>query len=81
MKNVLITGGAGFIGSNLCNTLSEKGYNVTALDNLFLGKKENLNNGVKFVKGDVRNIKDLEKAGKKFDYVVHLASGKQCADV
>jgi len=71
---ILVTGGAGFIGSNLCNTLNKKGYQVTALDNLFLGKKENLDKGVKFVKGDVRNVKDLEKAGKKFDCVVHLAA-------
>lgn len=73
-KKVLVTGGAGFIGSNLCNTLVKKGYAVTALDNLFLGKKTNLGEKVKFVKGDVRNIKDLEKAGKDFDYVVHLAA-------
>lgn len=73
-KKVLVTGGAGFIGSNLCNTLVKKGYAVTALDNLFLGKKANLNGKVKFVRGDVRNMKDLEKAGKDFDYVVHLAA-------
>lgn len=73
-KKVLVTGGAGFIGSNLCNTLVKKGYAVTALDNLFLGKKTNLNEKVKFVKGDVRNVKDLERAGKDFDYVVHLAA-------
>lgn len=70
---ILVTGGAGFIGSNLCNTLVKKGYEVTAFDNLFLGKKSNLDPKVKFVKGDVRNIKDLERSGNKFDYVVHLA--------
>lgn len=74
MKKILVTGGAGFIGSNLCNTLLKKGYDVTAFDNLFLGKKENLDQGVKFVKGDVRNKKDLEKINKKFDFVVHLAA-------
>ena len=70
---VLVTGGAGFIGSNLCNTLADKGYQVTAFDNLFLGKKENLSPKVKFFKGDVRKLSDLERAGKTFDYIVHLA--------
>jgi dTDP-glucose 4,6-dehydratase len=42
MKHVLVTGGAGFIGSHLCDALLEKGYAVTALDNLLTGRKENL---------------------------------------
>lgn len=73
-RAILVTGGAGFIGSNLCNTLAQKGYKVTAFDNLFLGKKENLSPRVKFFKGDVRKMADLKRAGKNFDYIVHLAA-------
>lgn len=76
MEKVLVTGGAGFIGSNLCKYLSEE-YEVTAFDDLSLGKKENLTPEVKFVKGDVKNKKDLEKLPEKYDYIVHLA-GASC---
>jgi len=71
MKRVLVTGGAGFIGSNFCNINKGK-YEVTALDNLFLGDKSNLNDGVQFIEGDACNKADLDRAGK-VDYVVHLA--------
>ena len=66
MKNILITGGAGFIGSNVCACLLENGYNVTVADDLknayvshvhFLQEKfENL----KFVKADVCNLHEIE---------------------
>ncbi len=71
MKKILVTGGAGFIGSNFCNINKNK-YEITALDNLFLGDKKNLDPDVKFIKGDACEMKDLDKAGK-VDCVVHLA--------
>jgi len=74
MVKILVTGGAGFIGSNFCNIMAEKGHDVTAFDDLSLGKKENLTEKVKFVQGDVKNRADLEKAGKDFEYIVHLAA-------
>jgi len=74
MAKILITGGAGFIGSNLCNIMVHKGHEVVAIDNLSLGKTENLTDKVKFVKGDVNKKEDLEKAGRDFDYIVHLAA-------
>jgi dTDP-L-rhamnose 4-epimerase len=84
IKNVLITGGAGFIGSSLALKLLGKGYNVTVLDNLspqihgengtsselFLKIKEKVN----FIKGDVINPDDWRKALKNQDAVVHLAA-------
>lgn len=76
MKKVLVTGGAGFIGSNLCNRLCKK-YAVTAFDDLSLGKKENLAKAVKFIKGDVEKIHDLQALSEKYDYLVHLA-GASC---
>ncbi len=71
-KNILVTGGAGFIGSNFCNINKEK-YNITVLDNLFLGDKNNLDPKIKFIKGDACELKDLQKCGHKFDVVIHFA--------
>ncbi len=70
---VLITGGAGFIGSNLAWKLVEKGYEVTVLDNLFLGKTENLPPDAHFIKGDVRDY-SLVKELTKVDVVFHEAA-------
>ena len=82
MKNILITGGAGFIGSRLCEKLVQKNYNVTILDNLssqIHGQGESvLYRKVKeisiFIKGDVRNQEDWKKAIKGQDIIVHLAA-------
>ena len=83
MKNILITGGAGFIGSNLTVKLVSKGYNVTILDNLskqIHGENQDstLYNSIKdkatFILGDVCNKSDWEKALKGQDAVIHLAA-------
>ncbi len=79
MKNILVTGGAGFIGSNLVTNLLQKNYSVTVIDNLSAGKMENLdsaksNPNFKFIQGDIRNPKDLEKAMQGADAVAHLAA-------
>lgn len=84
MKNVLITGGAGFIGSNLALKLKNRGYEVTVLDNLSPQiHGENPDNSytynmikgrVKFIKGSVTNSDDWRNALKGIDVVVHLAA-------
>ena len=81
MKNILITGGAGFIGSNLTKKLVDKGFNVTILDNLskqIHSDGQNLYLSVKdiatFIKGDVRNKSDWKKALKNQHAVIHLAA-------
>jgi len=74
MSKILVTGGAGFIGSNFANIMADKGLEVVALDNLSLGVESNLSDKVKFVKGDVNKKEDLETAGRDFDYIVHLAA-------
>jgi dTDP-L-rhamnose 4-epimerase len=79
MKNVLITGGAGFIGSHLSDELLSKGYNVRALDNLCEqvhgGKKPDyLNKDVELMTGDVRDRNTLQKALKGIDAVCHFAA-------
>lgn len=80
-KNVLITGGAGFIGSNLALKLVEKGYKVTVLDNLseqIHGTNSDLLQSIEgkvtFIKGDVRNRADWQKALLHQHIVVHLAA-------
>jgi len=83
MKNILITGGAGFIGSNLTRKLVEKGFQVTILDNLskqIHGENQNstLYSSIKdiatFMQGDVCNKLDWQKALKNQDAVIHLAA-------
>jgi len=77
-STILVTGGAGFIGSHLTDTLLAAGYNVKVLDNLVNGKTENLSDaskfeGFKFIQGDILNPDDCEKAMQGVDYVFHLA--------
>ena len=81
MNNILITGGAGFIGSNISLKLLKEGYNVTILDNLseqIHGKNAetpfDLKGKVTFIKGDVRNKDDWRKAVQGQDIIVHLAA-------
>ena len=75
-KTFLVTGGTGFIGSNLCNLLINKGYKVKIFDNNFRGslkKISNIKKKVQFINGDIRNYKALSKALKNTDAVIHLA--------
>lgn len=85
MKKVLITGGAGFIGSNIALKLIKKGYVVTVLDSLseqIHGVNpektsplyQSIKDKVKFIKGDVNNRADWEQALEGVDYVIHLAA-------
>lgn len=74
MKNILITGGAGFIGSNLSEYLIDKGYKVQVVDDLSTGKLENLNNlKIKFYKKDILDINKINFK-KKIDIIIHLAA-------
>ncbi len=72
-KRVLITGGSGFLGINLTRYLYKKGYQINILDIADFNYKD-MKSKVKFFKGDIRNIKDVEKAMKGCDYVVHTAA-------
>ena len=78
-KRVLVTGGAGFIGSNLCQALLDKNNKVTCLDNFATGKKANIadfesHKNFRLIEGDIRNLTDCEKAVKGLDYVLHQAA-------
>jgi UDP-N-acetylglucosamine 4-epimerase len=78
-KKVLITGGAGFIGSNLCEELIKLDNYVICLDNFSTGKIENIgtllsHKNFKLVKGDIRNLEDCFSATQNMDYVLHHAA-------
>ena len=77
----LVTGGAGFIGSNLVDKLTEKGWGVIVLDDLSTGKKENINTNAKFYNVDISTMTDLGRTNKNvfrlfegIDIVFHLAA-------
>ncbi len=79
MKKVLVTGGAGFIGSNLCEELLNKGYSVRCLDNFATGKRENLtechkSENFELLEGDIRNFDTCLEACSDADYVLHQAA-------
>ena len=73
---VLVTGGAGFIGSHLVDEALEEGYDVVTIDNLNNGKLENLNKDAKFYKVDIVDIDNLSLVFEKEkpDYIIHLAA-------
>lgn len=78
---ILVTGGAGFIGSNLCETLLLQGHTVRCLDNFATGKIENLlpllekhPETFRLVVGDIRNMEDCQKAVEGMEYVLHEAA-------
>ena len=83
MRKILVTGGAGFIGSNLCDHLINKGYHVVCLDNFSTGHMKNIqhlvdDNNVPFelIEGDIRNFETCIRAVNSVDYVLHTETAK-----
>jgi len=79
MASILVTGGAGFIGSNLCEALLNKGHEVVCLDNFATGHWYNIEpllkiNRFSLIEGDIRNMNDCRKAVKDIQYVFHEAA-------
>ena len=78
-KTFLVTGGAGFIGSNLCEAILNLGCKVRCLDDLSTGRQENVNLFLNnpdytFIKGDIKDLDTCMKACKGVDYVLHQAA-------
>lgn len=78
-RTILVTGGAGFIGSNLCEKLLELGNRVVCLDNFSTGKRENIepflaDSKFTLIEGDIRSLEACQKAVKGVDYVLHEAA-------
>lgn len=81
----LVTGGAGFIGSNICETLVELGYAVRCFDNLSSGSRKNIMHleeagKLTFINGDIRNYEDCKKACEGADYILHNAALSSVAE-
>lgn len=70
----LVTGGAGFIGSNLADTLINQGDKVVIIDNLSTGKKENINSQAEFINADIRNLEEIKPYFNGIDGVFHVAA-------
>jgi UDP-N-acetylglucosamine 4-epimerase len=78
-KRILVTGGAGFIGSNTCENLISEGHDVICLDNFITGRRINIEHlmvspSFHLIEGDIRNIEDCRKAVANIDVVLHLAA-------
>ena len=75
--NFLVTGGAGFIGSNIVDRLISLGHKVVIVDNLLTGSEANINERAKFYSTDITEFDKLEQVFKEndFDYVFHVAAG------
>lgn len=78
-SSILITGGAGFIGSNLCEHFLKAGHKITVLDNFATGHRHNIeaflsNPNFRLIEGDIRNLEDCYKAVEGVDYVLHQAA-------
>jgi len=77
LTKFLVTGGAGFIGSNTVEELLNLGHEVKVLDNLLTGKKENISefiNDIEFIKDDIKDLETVRKSVKGVEYVIHLAA-------
>lgn len=79
MTKILITGGAGFIGSNLVDYFLKKNYQVCVLDNFSTGHRHNISqhegtSGFELIEGDIRNLSDCQRAVQGADYVLHHAA-------
>jgi UDP-glucose 4-epimerase len=80
-RKVLVTGGAGYIGSHVVYTLCDLGHRVTILDNMSLGREENIDRRASFIKGDILKERDLDRVFQdNYDVIFHFAALKAAGD-
>jgi len=72
--NIMVTGGAGFVGTNLIKRLLKDGHNVVSLDNYSTGTEDNHQEGCKYVDADIRDVIDFDYFMEDVDVVYHLAA-------
>ncbi len=78
---ILITGGAGYIGSHVAHDLTELGHKLIIFDNFSTGRKENIPDGAEIIEGDIRNKSDVKKAfSKEINFVFHFAALKAAGE-
>lgn len=80
MKNILVIGGAGYIGSHVVYDLNDRGYNVIVYDDLSTGYESNIDKRSHFIKGDIFDYNLLNKSLENIDTVVHLAALKDAGE-
>lgn len=82
ISKILVTGGAGYIGSHVVESLQKHGYQVIVLDNLYSGKKQNLPPNITFIKASILSINALRQAFTQYnpDAVIHLAALKAAGE-
>ena len=78
-QQVLVTGGAGFIGSHLTEALLGRGYDVRVLDNLSMGKREWVSPNAEFIEGDIRDPDTCRKAAQGCTGIFHMAAMSRSA--
>jgi UDP-glucose 4-epimerase len=74
MTRVVVFGCAGFIASHLCDALVASGHDVVGVDNLSTGKRENINPGISFIEGDIRDFEAVKEVVKGADFVYEMAA-------
>jgi nucleoside-diphosphate-sugar epimerase len=77
MSNYLVTGGAGFIGSNIVEELIRRGEKVRVLDNFSIGKRHNIGpclDAIELIEGDVRSYHIVREASEGMDFILHQAA-------
>ncbi len=79
---IIVTGGAGYIGSHVVLSALDRGYDVTVFDDLSTANEKNINLETKFIKGSINSKEDLLKlfGSDKYDAVIHLAASKACGE-
>ena len=79
-KKILVTGGAGYVGSHIVKALRDKGKSPVVFDNLSTGLRENLLPGIPFIRGDTLSNEHLKQAMNGVDSIIHMAAHKAAGE-
>ena len=79
-KKILVTGGAGYVGSHVVKALRDTGKSPVVFDNLSTGLRENLLPGIPFILGDTLSVEQLKQAMSSVDSIIHMAAHKAAGE-